>query len=719
MENAKAQSTQNMIAKASQKLVMQRDTSSLLAALYEACSEIVPLSSIYLLTPQTPSQSGCVQTLSMHDGQTTLTKIFLLEADASWLKPEQIHLDGAALQNRYPPEALTESYEGVIDYLHIPLTIQDKQLGCLEFIRKTPPAFDEQEVQILASLAKCSAFALANIMEITSLRQQTKRLEQEYRHSSILVDVTNTAISTLEIKSMVPEIAKEIHRFFDIGFIGLALYNSTDEKRTFNLSCCEFHANNLLQNSLENIDASYPLFQQAIQIKNARVISSNQIAPYGENDTLLPLVTHNGRQFLCLLPLVFGPNQHGAIWLAHDKADIFSPDNVELLSQIASRVAIAVHNALDYEAVREIKETLVNENLYLAEQIQSADTFGEIIGNSYAIRHVLEQVEMVANSDCTVLILGETGTGKELFARAIHNRSNRNNKRMVKMNCAAVPSGLLESELFGHEKGAFTGATAQRMGRFELANGSTLLLDEVGDIPLELQPKLLRVLQEREIERLGGTKIIPIDVRLIAATNRNLGKMVEDNTYRADLFYRLNVFPIIIPPLRDRVEDIPLLAQFFTQKLAKQMKRHIDRIPADAMRHLCEHYWPGNVRELANIIERAVILTSGSTLNLSPKDLLPSTQYRHTNSFITTPPKKIEKPVKPSYSAPIHTDEKAEQNENEKRRIINALRESNGVVAGTRGAAIKLGLKRTTLLSRMQRLGISVQDALDQDISLD
>ncbi|KLV78648.1 formate hydrogenlyase transcriptional activator [Citrobacter sp. BIDMC107] len=295
---------------------------------------------------------------------------------------------------------------------------------------------------------------------------------------------------------------------------------------------------------------------------------------------------------------------------------------------------------------------------------------------------------MVAQSDSTVLILGETGTGKELIARAIHNLSGRNARRMVKMNCAAMPAGLLESDLFGHERGAFTGASTQRIGRFELADKSSLFLDEVGDMPLELQPKLLRVLQEQEFERLGSNKLIQTDVRLIAATNRDLKKMVADREFRNDLYYRLNVFPIHLPPLRERPEDIPLLVKAFTFKIARRMGRNIDSIPAEALRTLSSMEWPGNVRELENVVERAVLLTRGNVLQLSLPDIAP---------------------LMPS-TPPVAT-EVAQDGEDEYQLIMRVLKETNGVVAGPKGAAQRLGLKRTTLLSRMKRLGID-KDAL-------
>jgi formate hydrogenlyase transcriptional activator len=410
---------------------------------------------------------------------------------------------------------------------------------------------------------------------------------------------------------------------------------------------------------------------------------------------------------VCLLPLAFGNRTLGVLELAHRTALAVSEADLRLLRQIAARIAIALDNALAYEQITRLKDSLIHENFYLTEQLtehihqRSGDEFGEIIGRSAAIRQVLEQVAMVAASDSTVLILGETGTGKELIARAIHSLSQRKSQRMVKMNCAAIPSGLLESDLFGHEKGAFTGATSQRQGRFELADNSTLFLDEVGDIPLELQPKLLRVLQEREIERLGGSKIIPVNVRLIAATNRDLKQMVADREYRSDLYYRLNVFPIVIPPLRERPEDIPLLVKFFTRKIARRMNRTIDSIPSDMLRQLSRLPWPGNVRELENVVERAVILTRGTTLNLHMDEL------QHHLSPLDVP-KPVHHEIMPTVE-PTPVPQEADD-ESERERIIRVLRETNGIVAGPKGAAARLGLKRTTLLSRMQRMGISARE---------
>ena len=334
-------------------------------------------------------------------------------------------------------------------------------------------------------------------------------------------------------------------------------------------------------------------------------------------------------------------------------------------------------------------DKLAEEKFYLEDEIQTEHNFEEIVGESPALRQVLQEVETVARTDSTVLILGETGTGKELIARAIHHLSHRNTRALVKLNCAAIPTGLLESELFGHERGAFTGAIAQKVGRVELADKGTLFLDEVGDIPLELQPKLLRVLQEQEFERLGGTRTIRVDARLVVATNRNLDQMVAQGEFREDLFYRLNVFPIQIPPLRERASDIPLLVSFFVNKHAKRMGKRIERVPTETMRTLSRWHWPGNVRELENVVERALILSHGPVLNVPLAEL--------KGSAFTVPTAKV-----PTLEA------------SERELIFRALREANGVVATAAG---KLGMKRTTLNSKMRKLRISRSDLFSAESS--
>jgi formate hydrogenlyase transcriptional activator len=365
------------------------------------------------------------------------------------------------------------------------------------------------------------------------------------------------------------------------------------------------------------------------------------------------------------------------------KPDAYADDEgVEFLSQVANQIAITVENAFAYSEIQALKDKLAHEKLYLQDEVCSELNFNEIVGKSVALRRVLMQVEIVAPTDSTVLIHGETGTGKELIARAIHNLSARCSNAFVKLNCAAIPTGLLESELFGHEKGAFTGAIAQRIGRFELANRGTVFLDEIGEVPLDLQTKLLRVLQEREFERLGSTRTLRTDTRLIAATNRDLSAMVEEQKFRSDLFYRLNVFPVRVPPLRERAEDIPLLVRHFVQHFARRMNRKIETIPSETIEVLGRYGWPGNIRELENLIERAVILSPGPVLQVPLGDFNGRTTPGQVNGKHRT----------------LEDAERA--------HILATLKETRWVLSGPSGAATHLGMNRSTLQFRMKKLGI-------------
>src|SRR5215467_6174689 len=385
---------------------------------------------------------------------------------------------------------------------------------------------------------------------------------------------------------------------------------------------------------------------------------------------------------MAIAPMVTASGPLGLITMGSRQPNNFGQEDLDLLSQLSTQIALAVDNAIAYGRLTEARDRLEEERLYLESEIRSEYSFEDIVGKSAALRKVLDQIAIVAPTGSTVLLHGETGTGKELFARAIHNRSPRRERTFVRLNCAAIPSGLVESELFGHEKGAFTGALMQKRGRFELADRGTLFLDEIGDISLDLQPKLLRALQEREFERLGSTKTVNVDVRLIAATHRDLESMIRNNQFREDLFYRLNVFPIEIPPLRERREDIPLLVHFFVLRTSRQMQKVIRTVPKQAMEALVSADWPGNIRELENFIERCVILTPGNELNVPRSELK----------------RAVSRTVVPVES----TFEEAER-----QAIIDALIAASGRIAGQGGAAERLGLKRTTLQNKMNKLNIS------------
>jgi formate hydrogenlyase transcriptional activator len=403
---------------------------------------------------------------------------------------------------------------------------------------------------------------------------------------------------------------------------------------------------------------------------------------------LLERVERYGVQSYCWLPLTTARRRLGALVFTSKQPATYERSDMPILQLVANQVAVAVENALAFQEIEALRDKLAEEKAYLEEEVRSECEFGDIIGENAQLRAVLRQVETVAPTDSTVLICGETGTGKELIARAVHDLSPRRDRTFVKLNCAAIPTGLLESELFGHEKGAFTGAISQRIGRFELAHQGTLFLDEVGDIPLELQPKLLRVLQEYEFERLGGTKTIQVNVRVVAATNRDLTEMIAEGRFRSDLYYRLNVFPITLPPLRERLDDIPRLVRHFTQSFARRMGRRIETIPSSVMDALVHYPWPGNVRELQNVIERAVILSSGPTLQVPAADL-------HAQSV----------PIAESTAGASDTLSDAERE-----HILRVLREANWILGGPKGAAARLGMKRSTLHWKMKKLGISRPD---------
>ena len=410
---------------------------------------------------------------------------------------------------------------------------------------------------------------------------------------------------------------------------------------------------------------------------------------------------------VCNIPLVSRGRALGILRVGRTAEHPYAADEIDFLRLISGQIAIAIENALAFEEITRLKNRLAEEKLYLEEEFRSEMGFERIIGSSPALRHVLQLVETVAPSDSTVLLLGETGTGKELIARAIHERSRRKERTFVKLNCAAIPTGLLESELFGHEKGAFTGAITQKVGRMELADQGTLFLDEVGDIPSEIQPKLLRVLQEREFERLGSTHTRRVNVRLVAATNRDLEKMVADREFRNDLYYRLNVFPIRIPPLRDRREDIPLLVGYFVQKCAKQMHKHIDTIPAVTMKGLTAWDWPGNIRELENFIERTVILTRGRSLEAPLAELRKSQRDDPLQASAPNTDVDIARIVRETIATLKGASAKSERVQKQHDEIVRALAECKGRVAGADGAAVRMGIIRTTLISRMKRLGIN------------
>ena len=595
-------------------------------------------------------------------------------------RPDALHCDRATFAETWPQLARSGLYPTFGYYCLLPLAAEGRIFGGCEFIRDDNRPWTEKEYQRLHTFTQIVAVVTEQIQSRVSNNVDYDLLCHERDNFRILVAITNAVLSRLDIDELVSEVAKEIHRYFRIDAISVVL--RSNRKGKLNIYSTHYLDASHPVHDQSEVDEAGTLTERVFKSKEMLLLNLHEHDPLAPYEKMLFEMWDNKIQTLCLLPLMSGNTLLGVLKLAQCDEKVFTTTNLKLLRQIAERVSIAIDNALAYREIQRLKERLVDENLALTEQLNNVESeFGEIIGRSEAMNNVLKQVEMVAQSDSTVLILGETGTGKELIARAIHNLSGRNSRRMVKMNCAAMPAGLLESDLFGHERGAFTGASAQRIGRFELADKSSLFLDEVGDMPIELQPKLLRVLQEQEFERLGSNKLIHTDVRLIAATNRDLKQMVADREFRSDLYYRLNVFPIHLPPLRERPEDIPLLVKAFTFKIARRLGRNIDSIPAETLRLLSRMEWPGNVRELENVIERAVLLTRGSVLQLSLPEMSIETE-------------------------PLAAEVLPEEGEDEYQLIVRVLKESNGVVAGPKGAAQRLGLKRTTLLSRMKRLGI-------------
>jgi formate hydrogenlyase transcriptional activator len=516
------------------------------------------------------------------------------------------------------------------------------------------------------------------IIRWMSLHTDIDERKQAEGRLQLLLEVTNQVVSNLQLRDLLRAISGSIRRVMQCDCASLALPNAENEQLQLNV-----------------LD-----FPEGKGFFHEEGVYSIEGSPYGTAfRTMKPLALHDpftelldnpvvqsrvseGFKSLCFIPLIRRSRAIGTLNLGRLRGDAFTEEDLYFLGQVASQIAIAVENALEYGQVTEAKERLAEQKLYLEDEIRVEQSFEEIIGKSSELKAVLESVRIVAPADSTVLIQGETGTGKEMIARAIHKLSPRKGQAFVKVNCAAIPSGLLESELFGHERGAFTGAIARKIGRFELAHNGTLFLDEVGDIPLELQPKLLRVLQEQEFERLGSTRTQRIDVRLLAATNANLDQMVAEKKFRSDLYYRLKVFPIDVPPLRERREDIPLLVRYFANKYARRMGKQIESIPKDAMDALSHYAWPGNIRELQNLMERAALLTSGPSLKVPLAEILVGSDLH------------------------IHGDGNVLK-QAEREQIVRALRESNWVVGGAYGAAARLGLKRTSLAYKMQRLGIS------------
>ncbi|MBX3302748.1 MAG: sigma 54-interacting transcriptional regulator [Nitrospira sp.] len=566
---------------------------------------------------------------------------------------------------------------GVRSGCAVPLISHDRTLGALSVVSSCENAFTEADSRLLAQCSKQIAIAVENALNFERAHLAEKEMRRQFERERLMLEINNAVVAHLELPELLKAISACLRRVMPHDLSGFCIYDSaTNQLRGHLLDCPS-------NQEFGGIGDPIPLegTPEGLAFTSQKTVLIKTLDRAEFSAEIIQRGVAAGLQSGCAVPLIAHGRALGTLSVASLRQNAFTENDAELLGNIGLQVAIAVENVLAYQEIANLKDKLNKEKLYLEDEIRSELNFEEIIGESPAIKNVLKQVGIVAPTDSTVLILGETGTGKELLARAIHDRSKRRERTFVKLNCAAIPTGLLESELFGHERGAFTGAIATKVGRFELADGGTIFLDEVGDIPLELQSKLLRVLQEQEFERLGSTRTIKVNVRLLAATNRDLAEMVEDTRFRADLYYRLNVFPIVSPSLRDRSGDIPLLVRYFTRRFARRMEKRIERIPSDAMDTLCRYQWPGNVRELENFIERAVILSQGADLSVPLGEL--KTMVRDRHQSVTT----------------LHA---AERN-----HILRALEKTNWVIAGPSGAATLLGMKRSTLQSRMVKLGIS------------
>ena len=569
---------------------------------------------------------------------------------------------------------------GVQSLCVVPVTTALRKLGALAFGSRLEAAYSDADVIFLQQVARQVAVAVDNAHNFAEAQSVQEQLKKERDRLGLLLDVNNAVVSVLDLHELLKAVSDSLRRLMPHEYASLSLYDADTD--TLQIHALDFPVSKgLLQEGLKVPVEGSPT-GQAIKTRQPVYISRASIERFG-SDIARRILAEGLKSAYCL-PLISHGRPLGTLVVASLTDDVFPEKDARLLELVAKQISIAVENSLAYRREVERANKLSEEKLYLQDEIRTEHNFEEIIGESPALKNILQQVETVAPTDSTILILGETGTGKELIARAIHNLSGRRERTLVKVNCAAIPTGLLESELFGHEKGAFTGAIAQRIGRFELAHGGTLFLDEVGDIPLELQPKLLRVLQEQEFERLGSARTLHVDVRLVAATNVDLARKVADNQFRADLYYRLNVFPIVIPPLRERREDIPLTVRYFAQKYARRMKKPIESIPAKSLAALTEYSWPGNVRELENFVERGVILSRGPELELPLSELKPSN-----------------KAAPAAASTGSATLEYAER-----QHIMRVLSETDWVIGGPTGAAVRLGMKRTTLQSRMKKLGI-------------
>jgi formate hydrogenlyase transcriptional activator len=636
------------------------------AVLYEPTREVMRL---WLLVTSRPSTISPGLELPIEESPGGLV----------WKTQRPVIVNDIVQERRFPRLMALLRENGVQSFCVVPLTTAQRRLGAMGFGSLQKRAYQEAELNFMQQVANQVAVAVDNVLHAESAQSAQRQLARERDRQQLLLEVNNAVVANLDLDKVFTAVSACLRKVINHDGSSLVLYES--ETRRYRIHVLDFTKNtSVIEEGQADPHCKGPA-SIAITTMKPAVFSEQDLKALSVDSKVCAHLLDEGVKSLCCVPLLSHTGARGALNVGRRQADAFVPDEIDLLSQVAQQVVIAVENALAYRQIAELKDKLAEEKLYLEDEIKTEYNFEEIVGDSPALTRVLKQLEIVAPTDSTVLIQGETGTGKELVARAIHHLGGRRERTFVKLNCAAIPMGLVESELFGHERGAFTGAIAQKVGRFELANGGTLFLDEVGDVPLELQAKLLRILQEQEFERLGSTRTIRVDVRLVAATNRDLRQMVADKQFRSDLYYRLNVFPIVVPPLRERTQDIPTLVRHFASKYARRMKKTLESIPSDAMEALNRYAWPGNIRELENFIERAVILSPGPTLQIPLAELKQSDHAGIAAQGMSL-------------------------NAAEAAHIQRVLKETNGVIGGPSGAAARLGMKRTTLHAKIKKLGI-------------
>jgi formate hydrogenlyase transcriptional activator len=638
------------------------------------------------------SRSILVAEENLSPQETFVSSVY--DQQASWLRSTD------EMEPRYERLQVALQNRGIRSICALPLTTGHRRLGVISFGSRQAHAYPPEEVKFISQVADQIALAFDDALNFSALRRASEELQTKNERLQLLLDVTNQFVSNLELRDLLRAISQGVRRVMQSDYTGLSLPEADGQH--LRLYALDFPGGKgfLHEELVYSIDGS----PSGTAFRTMKPLTLRSPLPDWLNYPIVQIALREDLKSFCFLPLISRNRAIGVLVLGRLHDDAFTEDEIHFLEQIANQIAFAVENALAYREIRDLKDQLSKEKLYLEDEIRTEMNFTEIIGKSPSLRRVLKLIERVAPTDSTVLINGETGTGKELIARAIHDLSPRRSKPFVKLNCAALPTGLLESELFGHEKGAFTGAIAQRVGRFEVADSGTIFLDEIGEIPLELQTKLLRVLQEREFERLGSSKTLRTDARLIAATNRNLEAMVAEQKFRSDLFFRINVFPVYVPSLRERDADIPLLVRHFTQQFSRRMNKVIDAIPSGTMDALRRYQWPGNIRELENMIERAVIVSTGPVLSLDVADLKLAPASSSQRKVLQEKAFEEKAPASDSKTDGALRDV---LHQTERQKILEALERSNWVVAGPKGAAAQLGTKRSTLQQKIRKLGIT------------